>query len=130
MKFTQQSDLALLVLRVTFGSLMLINHGWGKAMKVLAGDWSFGDPIGLGPAPSLILAAFAEALCSALVVLGLFTRWATIPLIITMLVAVFVVHIGDPLKKMEMGLLYLAAFTAIFLTGPGRYSLDERFRKI
>lgn len=130
MKYTHQSNVALLVLRLTFGGLMIINHGWGKAMKVLAGDWSFGDPLGLGTAPSLILAAFAEVICAALVAVGLFTRWATIPLIFTMLVAVFVVHIDDPFKKMEMGLLYLAAYLAIFLMGPGAYSVDERFRKI
>ncbi|GAB4255189.1 MAG: DoxX family protein [Saprospiraceae bacterium] len=131
MKFTNQSDLALLLLRVTFGGLMFINHGMGKAAKVLAGELTkFGDPIGLGPEISLILAAFAEAVCAILLVVGLFTRWAAIPLIITMAVAVFVVHIDDPFKKMEMGLLYLTVYLAIFMTGPGRFSIDEQFRKI
>lgn len=131
MKFTTQSDLALLILRLVFGGLMFINHGLGKTQRVFSGDLSkFGDPLGLGPETSLVLAAFAEGLCSILVVLGLFTRWATIPLIITMVVAVFVVHIDDSLDKMELGLLYLAAFLTIFLFGPGRYSLDEQYRKI
>ncbi len=131
MKFTNQSDLALLLLRITFGGLMFINHGMGMAARVLAGELArFGDPIGLGPEVSLVLAAFAEAVCAVLIVLGLFTRWAAIPLIITMIVAVFVVHMDDPFKKMEMGLLYLTAFLAIFMTGPGRYSIDEQYRKI
>ena len=131
MKFTNQSDLALLLLRITFGGLMFINHGMGKAERVLSGELTkFGDPIGLGPEVSLVLAAFAEAVCAVLIVLGLFTRWAAIPLIITMIVAVFVVHMDDPFKKMEMGLLYLTAFLAIFMTGPGRYSIDEQYRKI
>ena len=131
MKFTRHSDLALLLLRLTFGGNMFINHGMGKAAKVFSGALSkFGDPIGLGPEVSLVLTAFAEAGCALLIVLGLFTRWATLPLIITMVVAVFVVHFGDPFKSWELGLLYLAAFLTIFLTGPGRYSIDEQFRKL
>lgn len=131
MKFSKHSDIALLLIRVVFGGMMFLNHGMGKAAKVFAGELSkFGDPIGLGPELSLILTAFAEAACAILIVLGLFTRWAAIPLIITMAVAVFVVHLDDPLKQMELGLIYLTAFLAIFFTGPGRYSFDEQFRKI
>lgn len=131
MKFTQPSDIALLLLRLIFGGNMLLNHGLGKVEKIWNGELSaFADPLGMGTELSLILAAFAEALCALLVTLGLYTRLATIPLIITMTVAAFVIHWSDPLQTKETGLLYLAAFTAIFLTGPGRYSLDEQFRKI
>ena len=123
-------DLALLLLRVIFGGLMLVNHGWGKMLKLLTGDPSkFADPIGLGAPISLGLTTFAELLCAALVVVGLFTRWAVIPLVITMLVAIFIIHIDDPFKKMEMGIMYLTAFTAIGLAGPGWYSLDAQLRR-
>lgn len=123
-------DIALLILRVVFGGLMLLNHGWGKLDKLIYGNPDkFADPIGLGAPVSLGLTTFAEVICAGLVVLGFFTRWAVVPLLITMLVAVFVVHIDDPIKKMESGLLYLAAFSAIGLLGPGWYSLDEQVRK-
>jgi putative oxidoreductase len=44
---------------------------------------------------------------------------------ITMLVAVFHVHIADPFVKQEMGLHYLLTYTALFIMGSGRYSLDH-----
>ena len=69
------NDLGLLLLRITFGGLMLLNHGLGKMDKLLAGgDIKFADPIGLGMEISLQLTIFAEVICAGLLVLGLFTR--------------------------------------------------------
>ena len=124
------SDLSLLLLRVTFGGLMLINHGIGKFQKFFSDDpIKFGDPIGIGMEASLGLAVFAEVLCAAMVVLGLFTRLAVIPLIITMLVAAFIVHISDPFKKMEMALLYLIPYLVLLFNGAGGFSLDALMGK-
>lgn len=126
---TRSADLVLLLLRLAFGWQMLAFHGWGKAVKLFSGDpTAFADPFGLGPVPSLVLAVFAEALCAFLLVIGLFTRWATVPLIITMVVAVFIVHQGDPWGDRELGLLYLSGYLAIAVFGPGQYSLDEQWR--
>jgi len=119
-------DIALLALRVTFGGLMLINHGWGKLLRLFDDPTKFGDPIGLGAPVSLGLTTFAEFLCSALIVIGLFTRLAVVPLVVTMLVAIFVVHIDDPFSKIEKALMYLVAFGAIGLAGPGWYSVDAQ----
>ncbi|PHN05767.1 DoxX family protein [Flavilitoribacter nigricans DSM 23189 = NBRC 102662] len=119
------TDLALLILRVVFGGSMIVGHGWGKLMRLFSGEpIEFGDPYGLGPATSLVLATFAEFLCAALVTVGLLTRWALIPLIITMLTVVFLVHFGDPYSRVEKGILFLGPYLALFLTGPGAYSLD------
>lgn len=122
---TSYNNLGLLVLRVGFAALML-THGIPKLLQILQGDFSFGDPLGIGVAASLILTIFAEVICSSLVIIGYKTRLACIPLIITMLVAIFVVHINDSFMKKELGLVYLIAFTAVALIGPGRYSLDRR----
>lgn len=118
-------DIALLLLRLTFGGLMLMNHGWGKMMKLFSGDPNkFADPIGLGAPVSLGLTVFAEALCAALIVIGLFTRWASIPLVVTMLVAALIVHGSDPFADKEMALLYVTAYAAIGLLGAGNFSID------
>jgi putative oxidoreductase len=121
----QATDISLLLLRLAFGGLMIINHGWGKLEKLLgAGPIKFGDPIGLGAEVSLSLAVFSEVVCSALLVVGLFTRWASVPALITMLVAAFVVHGGDPIGDRESALLFGTAYLVLLLMGPGRYSFD------
>lgn len=120
------TDLSLLLLRVTFGGLMFLNHGLGKFNKLMAGgEIKFASVFGMGPELSLGLAVFAEVVCAIMVVIGLFTRTAVIPLIITMLVAIFVIHIGDPFKKMESAIIYLIPYLVLFWNGSGKYSVDE-----
>lgn len=110
---------------------MLYGHGWPKLMRLLSDDpISFADPFGIGPAASLALAVFAEFFCALLIIFGLFTRWAAIPLIITMIVAVFYVHVADPFSKMEKGLLYLIPYICLMVAGGGWYSLDAQIRKL
>ncbi len=125
---SKNTDIALLLLRVTFGGLIIINHGWGKLIKLFTDPTKFADPIGLGAPVSLGLTTFAEFLCAGLVVLGLFTRWAVVPLIITMLVGIFVVHVDDPFSNIEKALIYLMAFLSIGIAGPGWYSVDAQMR--
>lgn len=123
-KHSSSINFGLLIFRVGV-SAMMITHGWGKFQKVLDGNFSFGDPLGIGVEASLILAAFAEFICSILVILGLTTRFATIPLMITMLVAWQIAHGDDPFSSQEKSVFYLLSFLFIFITGPGKYSLDQ-----
>ncbi|MCP2045323.1 DoxX family protein [Pontibacter sp. HSC-36F09] len=117
-------DVALLITRVGVAALMLV-HGWPKLEMLLSGGpVQFPAVLGLSATTSLALAVFSEVLCSLLILVGLGTRLAVIPLLITMLVAVFVVHGADPFAKQELGLLYLMPYTVLLLTGSGRYSLD------
>ena len=117
-------DAGLLLLRVVTGLLMLTQHGWGKLMSYGEKADVWADPIGLGGPVSLALAIFAELLCSALIVVGLSTRAAAVPLAITMLVAAGIVHWDDPFGKKEFALLYLVPFLTLILTGAGKYSVD------
>ncbi len=121
-----QIDLGLLLLRLASGGFMAYSHGWGKLQGILEGELSFADPIGIGEIPSLFLTVFAEFVCGILVAIGLFTRAALVPLIITMAVAVFIIHADDPFSKQEFGLLYLLPYLTIFLAGPGKFSLDKQ----
>lgn len=118
-------DFGLLILRIV-ASAAMITHGWPKFNRVLEGNFKFGDPLGIGSATSLILAASSEFICSILILVGLFSRWATIPLIITMSVAAFIVHGDDGFGAKEKAVLYLAIFVTLFFTGSGRFSLDRR----
>jgi len=78
----------------------------------------------MSPALSLGLAVFAEVICSILILIGFKTRLATLPLIITMLVAVLVVHFSDPFAIMEKALLYLLLYIILLFGGSGKYSVD------
>jgi len=80
--------------------LYLVPVFWMAGTHKIAGidqtiEW-FGNPDwGLGlPFPTLLayLAAYTEAIGALLLLLGLATRWISIPLIVTMLVAIFAVH--------------------------------------
>lgn len=124
-KHSSSVHIGILVLRVCSGAAML-THGYPKFIKVLNGEWQFGDPLGIGVEASLILAAFAEFICSILLILGLTTRYALIPLIITMLVAWRIAHVDDPFGSQEKSVLYLVIFLATFIIGPGKYSLDQK----
>ena len=68
---------------------------------------------------------FAEFFCSLLLIAGLFTRFAIVPLAITMAVAAFKAHGGDVFGDGEMAFLYLAIYISLFLKGAGAYSADK-----
>lgn len=121
-------DWALLAVRIFVGVAML-THGFPKLMQLLSGNYDFINFFRIGQKTSLILAVLAEVLCSLFIILGLFTRFVSIPLIITMLVAVFVVHNNEPFAKQEMALLYLFHYILIFVTGPGSISIDRMINR-
>ena len=89
---------------------------------------SFPDPLGVGNAASLTLAVFAEFFCSVLVIFGVGTRLAAVPLLITMLVAGFIYHADDPFSSREKALLYGIGFLVLVFTGPGPWSVDAWLR--
>lgn len=122
---TTNYNLATLLLRIGFGGLML-THGIPKLLKMLSGDFSFGDPIGIGATATLILAVVCEVLFPILVIIGFKTRLSAIPVIITMAIAAFIVHAADPFGRKEMAILYLVGFTTIALLGAGKYSIDKK----
>ena len=123
-----KKDLPLLLLRLTFGGLMFWNHGLSKFGKIDDAIILFPDPLDIGANYSLYLTIFAEGICAVFIVIGLLTRLASIPLVITMGVAAFVVHLNDSLANKEHALLYLAAFLCILMLGGGKFSLDNQFR--
>lgn len=116
-----------LVVRVTSCFSLIYGQEYGKLISFGEEATTFEDSIGLGrvPVPSMVLTIFAEFFCSLALVFGVATRLAAILLMIQMIIIAFVVHISDPFGgKEELALLYLSSFVLIFLTGPGRYSVD------
>ncbi len=119
------TDLGLLLFRVSISLFMMFGHGWGKLNRLLSGgEIKFFDPFGLGSTISMGLAVFAEFFVALLVALGLFTRFGSLALIITMFIAGVIYHFEDPFGMKEKALMYLAGYLLLFLTGPGKYSLQ------
>ncbi|HLS70313.1 MAG TPA: DoxX family protein [Chitinophagaceae bacterium] len=122
------TDLALLLIRIGFGGMMIPAHGYKKLKNFEALKGEFYSFMGLSSSLSLSLAIFAELFCSILLILGFMTRLATIPLIITMLVAMNMLG-WEIVGKNELPFLFFMAYIVIFLAGPGKYSVDYLIRK-
>ncbi len=120
-------DFGVLIFRVATAGLLLL-HGWPKLRDFSRWVNDFSNPIGIGSTASLVLVIFAEVFCSILVIAGLFTRLALIPMIINMCVIIFVVHAGDTIRQNEVAIFFLAGCAGIFMTGPGKYSVDNMIR--
>ena len=102
-------DGALLFLRLFIGGMML-SHGWAKLASFSTLSATFPDPLGVGSTLSLLLILFAEVGCSCLLIFGLMTRLAALPLMFGMLMAFFVIHGADPFAVRELPLLYLGVY--------------------
>ncbi len=121
--YSRVMNITLLVLRLAI-TVSMLTHGLPKLEKILSGNFNFADPLGLGPTASLILTVFAEFLCSVLIGIGLGTRLAAIPLIITMMVIMLIVHGDEPIFSHYNVLLYLTGYVILLISGSGRYSSD------
>ena len=125
-------NFATLVLRIGSGSLMLVNHGLMKMNHFGQMSNNFVDPFHIGSSTTLALVIFAEVFCSGLVILGLFTRWACIPLIFEMSFAFVKAHhmnYAPPPAGGEMALLFVTMFVALLFLGGGRISVDRLIGK-
>lgn len=119
---------ALLVLRLGFGILMMA-HGYQKLRGFGDMQHKFMNFMGIGSTASLALVVFAEFFCSLFIILGLFTRLATIPLIIATCVMVFVANKGDVFGDGEIAALYLTGYIVLLFAGPGKVSVDGMIGK-
>ena len=115
-------SIVLLAVRVFFGVLFFM-HGLDKMMNFSALSETFPDVLGFGSYMSLMVAIFCEFCCSLLLIAGLLQRLTLIPMIVSMGVAFFDIH-DAMMPEGELALIYFIVFIILFVTGPGRYSLD------
>lgn len=108
---------APLLIRLYLAPIM-IQAGWNKYSSFEStvswfgnSDWGLGLPF---PTIMAALAIFAELVGGVLILIGLATRWISIPLMVTMLVAIFAVHwpngwaaIADSSSWLSNGVLVL-----------------------
>ncbi|RHJ93417.1 DoxX family protein [Parabacteroides bouchesdurhonensis] len=117
-------SLLLLALRILFGGLLL-THGLQKLTNYAEMSAVFPDPLGVGSNVSLGLAIFGELVCSMGFILGALYRLAMIPMLFTMCMAFFVIHGNDAFAVKELAFIYLMVFIFMYITGPGKFSVDR-----
>lgn len=115
-------SLLLLVVRVFFG-VLFFTHGLEKMMNFQQLSDSYPSVLGFGSYMTLMVTIFCEFCCSLFLISGLLTRIMTLPMILAMGVAFFDVH-DAMIPEGELALIYMTVFIILFLTGPGRYSMD------
>ena len=117
-------NFSLLIIRVV-SALVMIPHGFNKLTHFSEKSGDFMNFVGLGSEISFALLIGAEFFCSILLLAGLFSRFALIPLVIAMFVAAFKAHNGEIFGDGEHSFLYMACYLALLMAGPGKYSLDN-----
>ena len=126
--FARKLDwLVLLVVRLTVG-IEFVSTGWGKVHNLPKVIGFFGE-LGIpAPAFNATLASYTELIGGSLLVIGLASRLAACPLVVTMVVAILTAKkddlhgITDLVGFIEWS--YLALLAVVAIMGPGSVSLD------
>jgi len=124
------ADLGPLLIRLGVGAVFAV-HGWQKLNDGVSNFAGFLESLNV-PLPDIVawLQVVAEGVGGVLLVLGLFTRLATLPLIVTMVGAILLVKVDvgfvEPgVTGAELEVALLAGLLGLLFLGPGRYSLDS-----
>jgi putative oxidoreductase len=126
-----QSDLGKLVLRLALGILILL-HGIAKLKGGLAGIEGMVAAQGL---PTFLAygALVGEVLAPLMLILGFYARIGALLVVVNMLFALVLAHLGQLGMLNEQGGwalelqgMFLASALALALLGPGRYGVNGR----
>ena len=123
------TNFQLLIVRLLFSGLMIINHGFQYFMQL----WPFNDIsvgnktiFGLSTLFTAILFFIGEFLAPLFVLLGYYTKISSLVCMLTMTIAIILRHSNNPFTEGEVALLYFTGFLVIFLMGPGKYSISKK----
>jgi putative oxidoreductase len=113
--------------------LLFLSTGWGKVHD-LAKVTHFFESLGI-PAPGLnaVVVGYSELLCGAALVVGVLSRFATVPLIVSMIVALLTAKKSDIHGLFDLvgadEFTYLCMLVVIAFVGPGAWSVDRAIAK-
>ncbi|MFK0312499.1 DoxX family protein [Pseudomonas sp. NPDC090233] len=129
-----RAGLGLSVIRILVG-IIFMAHGAQKLFGLfggygLEGTGQWMESIGLAPGYLMaLLSGSAEFFGGLALVIGLLARPAALALTVTLVVAIFSVHIGNGLfmsnNGYEFALALMAGTLAVLIEGAGRFSLDR-----
>lgn len=128
---TSQEDLGKFVLRVSLAILILL-HGIAKISNGVSGIEGMLTSRGL-PGAIAYLVYVGEVLAPIMILLGFWTRLGALIIAINMVVAVWLVHMGELFQltktggwALELQGMYFFAAIAVALLGAGRFSIGGR----
>lgn len=125
---------AIAITRIMTG-VVFFAHGYRKVFVDGIGGFSaYLGQIGV-PLPGFLgpLVAVVELVGGMALILGLFSRWVSIPLALDMLVAMIVVHLRNGFflpNGYEYSLLLFGICASLVLAGSGEWALDNMIRRI
>ena len=131
-KVSSLSDIPLLLMRLVlaYGFYKPAMMKWQNIDGIIQWFEGMGMPL---PALNAYMAATTEALGVLLLTLGLGVRIISIPLMITMFVAIKTVHWGNGFEAgnngFEIPLYYLIMLFTLLVYGGGKFSVDYFLRK-
>jgi putative oxidoreductase len=127
----QRQDHGLFLLRCSLAAMMLF-HGYAKLRGGL--DHIMGLLSARGLPEFLAYGAYVgEIVAPIFLIIGLFTRAAAMLIVVNMVFAIFLVHLGDIFSvnartgawAIELQMLYVFGALTIFYTGPGLISVSR-----
>lgn len=126
---SSQANAGLTLLRIFAGISLMMAHGLGKippSEQLVQGTANLGFP---SPGFFAWAAGLSETVGGLFLALGFFTRFASVFVAITMLVAILGVHAADPYQRKELAFMYLFVALAFLIKGAGDWSVDGFLRK-
>ncbi len=127
------SNMGRLFLRLFVG-VMFFQFGIRQLLEFNVVAPTFPSVLGLGSEASLIVMIVIELLCSLLIMVGFLTRLATIPPIVSMIMAehyilTTLMHDVPPYSIADtqpgyLPLMFIGIYLFLLLAGPGKISLD------
>jgi putative oxidoreductase len=125
-------SLILLLLRLNMG-ILFASSGWGKIHDLASVTSFFTDLHIPFPAFNAVLVATTELVGGLLVLLGLGTRLAAIPLTFTMVIAILTAKLADIGGVVDLAttdeLTYGLVLLALVVFGPGKLAVDHLIDK-
>ena len=118
-------DWGFVLVRAVIGAIFIV-AGSGKLFGGIEGFSGMLAGLGL-PAPVVFawIVALIELIGGILILVGLFTRYAPVPLAVIMLVATYIQWSGGGFGRARLDLLLLSVLVLLMMTGPGKISIDS-----
>ncbi len=127
----RHADLGLLLLRCITGAFLIYqSHDNVFSAARMAEFVKFLTAFGF-PAPELMapLSVYAQFAAGIAFILGLFTRWAGLITAFNFTVAVWMVHMNDPVPGIWPAAILIFLGLYFGLRGAGRYGIDALFER-